>query len=69
MVNNCEQPHCNKSETEQQFFCSKCDMEVCGICVYEHRANTSISNLKCDDEILRGGRAFNDIPIQFRRSF
>lgn len=64
-MTNCEQTNCatlfpseENSELwlDDQFYCSKCDMELCSVCIFEHRTGTSISGLNCDSEILRGGR-------------
>lgn len=57
--NNCEQDKCSKSETTEQYFCHTCNMELCGVCIYEHRGDYSLSGLKCDNDILRGSRAEN----------
>ena len=58
----CEQKHCSKSSTkkgDEQFFCVNCNMELCAICIYEHKANYSLSGLTCDNEICVGSRGDN----------
>jgi hypothetical protein len=57
--NKCEQYKCSKSETTEQYYCCKCDMELCGVCIYEHRKEYSISGLECDNSILIGSRDEN----------
>jgi len=59
---NCEQNHCSESalnEGDYQYFCVKCNMELCGICIHEHKTGTSISGLTCDNEICYGSRSEN----------
>lgn len=58
----CEQTHCSKScikKGDEQFFCVNCDMELCAICIFEHKANYSLSGLTCDNEICVGSRKDN----------
>lgn len=60
-MNNCEQENCSKAEFNEQFYCVLCDMELCSICIFEHREAYSISGLKCDNQICRGSRIENNI--------
>lgn len=55
----CEQVHCRGQGKDRQYFCVKCNMELCSICIFEHRKDTSISGLECDDEICYGSRLEN----------
>ena len=59
----CEQIHCRGQGKDQQFYCVKCNMELCSICVFEHRKDTSISNLECDMEIYYGSRKQNTMEV------
>lgn len=65
MAISCEQPKCQRSERdlnneeEIQYFCTKCDMELCSICLFEHRSGYSLSKLKCDNMICYGTREEN----------
>ena len=56
---NCEQEHCAVCGQDRQYFCFKCNKELCSVCIFEHRKNTSISGLECDNEILFGSRSDN----------
>ncbi len=61
---NCEQNHCNKQNLnldprEFQYFCCKCNMELCAVCIYEHKSDSSLSGLTCDDQICYGSRKQN----------
>ena len=60
MTINCEQEHCPSTNEFEQFYCVKCDMELCPICIYEHRTNYSKSGKTCDDEICFGTREENN---------
>jgi HD-like signal output (HDOD) protein len=64
-MNNCEQKNCSKLghkwDFDEQFYCVLCDMELCSICIFEHREAYSISGLKCDNQICRGSRIENDL--------
>lgn len=60
MTINCEQEHCPSTNEFEQFYCVNCDMELCPICVYEHRTNYSKSGKTCDDEICFGTREENN---------
>ena len=64
-MTRCEQVNCaelfpsednNEVWLDGQYYCVKCDMELCPVCIFEHRTGTSLTGLKCDNEILRGGR-------------
>lgn len=64
----CEQQFCARANTklqrfasgaDEQYFCTKCNMSLCNICIFEHRADTSLSGLTCDNEICRGSRSDN----------
>jgi len=72
----CEQKNCpdlivgeprngsgNPSVVDLQYFCCKCDMELCPNCVHEHRTGTSISGLTCDNEICYGSRSENTLEV------
>jgi hypothetical protein len=59
----CEQVHCRGQGKDQQFFCVKCDMELCSICIFEHKKDTSISGLECDNEICYGSRKQNTLEV------
>ena len=52
----CEQEKCRGQGKDQQFYCAKCDMELCSICRYEHMEGYSLAGLKCDMEVCYGGR-------------
>jgi len=52
----CGQLHCARRGQDEQFYCGKCDMELCSICRYEHMEGYSISGLKCDEYLIRGSR-------------
>lgn len=52
----CEQEKCRGQGKDQQFYCAKCDMELCSICRYEHMEGYSLGGLKCDMEVCYGGR-------------
>ena len=61
---NCEQVHCNKScvgddPVNEQFYCVNCYKELCAVCIFEHKANYSLSGLTCDNEICHGSRNDN----------
>lgn len=56
---NCEQEHCPSTNETEQYYCVNCDMELCPICIFEHRTNYSKSGKECDNEICIGGRADN----------
>jgi hypothetical protein len=65
---NCEQNHCNKQNLnldprEFQYYCVKCDMELCAVCIFEHRKGYSISGLTCDNEICYGSRKQNSDQV------
>ena len=57
----CEQKHCAGRGADTQFFCTKCNMELCSVCIFEHRTATSISGLSCDNEICYGSRKENQL--------
>ena len=52
----CEQEKCRGQGKDQQFYCAKCDMELCSICRYEHMEGYSLAGFKCDMEVCYGGR-------------
>jgi hypothetical protein len=52
----CEQEKCRGQGKDQQFYCAKCDMELCSICRYEHMKEYSLAGLECDMEVCYGGR-------------
>lgn len=58
-VVRCEQVNCSGRGMDRQYYCTKCDMELCSICIFEHRRDTSISGLECDNEICYGSRKQN----------
>ena len=63
-MTDCEQKGCSKTcindnPSNEQFYCFKCDKELCAICVFEHKKNYSISGLSCDNELCRGSRNDN----------
>lgn len=66
----CEQVHCSGHGMDRQFFCTKCNMELCSICIFEHRKDTSISGLECDNEICHGSRKSNGFtaPIEVTKN-
>lgn len=55
----CEQIHCSGRGKDTQFYCVKCNKELCSICIFEHKKDTSISGLECDNEICYGSREQN----------
>jgi len=59
----CEQVHCSGQGKDRQYFCVKCNMELCSICIFEHKKDTSISGLECDDEICYGSRKENTMEV------
>ncbi len=68
----CEQTNCpdlivgehrNGVNGDLQFFCCKCNMELCPNCVHEHNSATSISGLTCDDQICHGSRLENTLEV------
>ena len=59
-MTNCEQEHCPSTNEFEQFYCVNCDMELCPICIYEHRRDYSKSGKTCDDEICFGTREENN---------
>ena len=62
-VVRCEQVHCSGHGQNEQFFCVHCNMELCSVCIYEHKKDTSISGLECDNEICRGSRKANTLEV------
>ena len=61
---NCEQEHCNKRNLnldprDYQYYCWKCDKELCCVCIFEHQTDKSLSGLTCDQEIFYGSRKQN----------
>jgi len=55
----CEQFNCSGHGKDRQYYCVKCDKELCSICIFEHKKDTSISGLECDNEICYGSRTEN----------
>ena len=62
-VVRCEQVNCSGQGQDTQYYCTKCDMELCSICIFEHRKDTSISGLECDMEICYGSRKQNTMEV------
>ena len=56
MTVKCEQEKCSGQGQDEQFYCGKCNMELCSICRFEHMSGTTISGLHCNEEVLRGSR-------------
>lgn len=57
----CEQKNCAGRGQDQQFFCFKCNMELCSVCKFEHMKGYSLFGLECDNEILYGNRVVNQL--------
>ncbi len=69
----CEQSHCPRVDAklkrfpngkstmaqDNQYFCVKCNMELCNICILDHKTGTSVSNRTCDAQVCKGSRADN----------
>ena len=53
----CEQKNCAGIGQDEQFYCVKCDMEICSVCRFEHMKGYSLSGLECDNELCRGNKA------------
>jgi hypothetical protein len=57
----CEQDKCANIGQDRQFFCIKCDMQLCSVCIFEHKSGYSLSGKTCDNEILIGNRSENQL--------
>jgi len=57
----CEQKNCAGRGQDEQFYCYKCDKQLCSVCRFEHMKGYSISGLECDNEILYGNRMVNQL--------